>query len=86
MSIWGWVAIGVVVLALILFALVALGTARRLVPLQRAAADPSVQRDVAALQVAAEELNTAVNHLAARAQVTQERAMALKASKSRTTA
>jgi hypothetical protein len=81
MNIWGWVAIGIVVLALIVFVLVALGTARRLGPLQRALADPSVQQDVSALQARAEELNLAIAHVAARAQVAQERAMALKASR-----
>lgn len=75
MSIWGWVAIGVVVLALILFAIVALGTVRHLMSLKSAievntaeinANAMTLQRKIAGMQGDLDAMQQ-------RVQITQER-------------
>lgn len=79
--IWIWVAVAVVVVALIVLAVVALGTARRLAPLEAALQSPEFQRDVEALSARAEELHGAVADVTLRVQMTQERIQVIKAAR-----
>jgi hypothetical protein len=81
MNIWGWIAIGIVVLALILLAIVALGTFRRLRSLQRAQSDPELIQDVTALQSRIAGLSEELAEVQSRVATAQERAMALKPSR-----
>ena len=82
MNIWGWVAIGVVVIALLLLAVIALGTVRRLPVLQRALKSTELKDDVVALQGEIAGLQSAAAEMQQRVQMTQERVAMVKASRS----
>jgi type II secretory pathway component PulJ len=78
---WGWLAIAVAVVAVVILAVVGLGTARRLQVMQRVAADAQDQPEVAALQTRIQALAGDLRHVQSRVQMTQERVSALKAAK-----
>jgi uncharacterized membrane protein len=82
--IWIWVAIAIVVAALVAFVIVALGTARRLTSLQKAINAPEVPAAVAAVQGRMAELQIAAADVQARVATTQERLEKVKSSRSAT--
>lgn len=79
--IWIWVALGVVVLALIVLAAVVAGTARRAAPLARLMASPELRAEVEHVQQRAADLQGAVADVQERVQTTQERIEAIKAAR-----
>jgi hypothetical protein len=75
---WIWVAVGVVVVALVLLAVVTAGTVGHLRPLRRALEDDSTRTAAEALQVRMESLQQTSADVQERVQVTQERIAMLK--------
>jgi hypothetical protein len=74
-SIWGWVAIGIVVLALILLAVVALGTMRRLLSLKTVMEGnrDSMLAEIAPVQAKIAGLQGDLEEVQQRVQIAQER-------------
>jgi hypothetical protein len=78
MSVWGWVAIGVVVLAIMLVAVVALGTVRRVKGLKSVLVMDDLNADVAALQARIAGMQDDIANVQQSVQMTQERMEYLK--------
>ncbi len=71
---WGWIALGVVVVALVVLAVVALGTAGRLRPLHEAMTRLTQrQREVEETEQAIAGMQTNLDHLRQRAETTKLR-------------
>lgn len=81
MTKWGWIAIGVVVFALVLLVVIGLGTFRRLRTLETATAMPELNEDIAALQSRVAALQEAAQDMQQRVQTTQERMESVRAAR-----